>query len=178
MEKVLVTIIIDQSSGSLSVINHNRQAHQEEEDSASNCEMMKGSSRNELTHYWKFSFHFHPESDAFCCCCSTFKAPPDFTRPCGCSARRSDEQRDAESPWIHSSLHLFIWPWCSPHQTPVDNTPISWNKPDMTSQFIRFSVNCSTWTRTLQEVSTQDREKLLSTTWLKQGLKVTKRSWK
>lgn len=74
-----VALIIDQSSGPLCVINHNGQAHQEEEDGVSNCKMMKGSSHNELTHYGKFSFHFHPESDAFCCCCcSTFKVIPVF----------------------------------------------------------------------------------------------------
>lgn len=118
----LVAIIIDQSSGSLSVISHNKQAHQEEEDGASNCKMMKGSSRNELTHYRKFSFHFHPESDTFCCCCSTFKVPLVFTRPCGCSAiRRTTCCRIPLNSLQSSSFHV-VQSWCSLHQTPVDST--------------------------------------------------------
>lgn len=140
MEKAyLVAIIIDQSSCSLSVINHNKQAHQEEENGASNCKMMKGSSRNELTHYGKFSFHFHPESDAFCCCCSFFK--PVFTRPCGCSA--IDERCAAECPWIHSSLHLFMW---SSHGAVLTRPQLTALWPAQTNQTWRASSSDLMWT--------------------------------
>lgn len=94
------------STGSLCVINHNGQKHQEEEDGASNCKMMKG---KVPIMSWlimgTFPFIFIQNQMCFVVVVVQLLKLNQFSHDL--VAGVATKQATAESPWNHSNLHRF-----------------------------------------------------------------------
>lgn len=131
---------------SLCVINHNGQKHQEEEDGASNCEMMKG---KVPIMSWlimgTFPFIFIQNQMCFVVVVvAQLLKLKQFSHDLVAGVATTEiPLKSLQS----SSFQVVSAQLCGPHQSSVVSTLASWNKPDMTSQFIRCNLNrqCEHW---------------------------------
>lgn len=126
---------------SLCVINHNGQKHQEEEDGASNCEMMKG---KVPIMSWlimgTFPFIFIQNQMCFVVVVVVAQLLKLNQFPHDLVAGVATTEIPLKS-LQSSSFQVVSAQLCGPHQSSVVSTLASWNKPDMTSQFIRCNLN-------------------------------------